>query len=651
MNTSKINSSVQQEIINHHHHQTSSSNHSNLNQEETTEEDDEEEEQQEKGQRTSLTDNLNYLDSYLDSTNNTHHSFKPFQFQSQHSTEPLTFDPITLHQFSNLFPNLNSTSTLTSTSNLQSTLSYDSDQPFISFGSADHHDQLSINPNLLSPKFINQSDHQSHQTYPLSDLIQTDHLSISPFDSNSHPQLLQTTDHQAFNQAQSSTLQISTKNQTHPTLLQSSPEPHRLIQSRKPSDDGLPNSSKRVRTEKSSKPNSILTDESFMSFLEPSPIISSSSSHHHNSIHHGNQDCSTPKFNSSRFDSNSNHQNHLSSEQAGSNFSHQYRSQYQSHHNETPSDQSTTNQSIQYRSSIDQTSSPNPKPPNSSTSITPQQTQPNHHHLTHDFTKRKDWAKKVMEDVMDLCLLIDEENQIKFVSSSLNQLTGYQHRDWMNTLILNWLFDKDDEFNFINQIEKCNQDVEKEVRFYTRIKKRDGSCLILEICAHKILSENSIIPNSQLIFISGRKYPSSASKLSDRIFDLRLENERLLKSLFLIDSSNTTHSNQNQIEDSMNLDQSQRLKEKEKKNSKMNKKSMSCKARSSTSILHSNLHSNGKHRNPKSISTENELVSEFVCKDCGTTISPEWRKGPTGPKTLCNACGLRWAKKAKPTNS
>ncbi|EER45387.1 blue light regulator 2 [Histoplasma capsulatum H143] len=35
------------------------------------------------------------------------------------------------------------------------------------------------------------------------------------------------------------------------------------------------------------------------------------------------------------------------------------------------------------------------------------------------------------------------------------------------------------------------------------------------------------------------------------------------------------------------------------------------------------------------------------CTDCGTFSSPEWRKGPSGKKTLCNACGLRWAKLAK----
>ncbi len=35
----------------------------------------------------------------------------------------------------------------------------------------------------------------------------------------------------------------------------------------------------------------------------------------------------------------------------------------------------------------------------------------------------------------------------------------------------------------------------------------------------------------------------------------------------------------------------------------------------------------------------------------GTLESPEWRKGPSGPKTLCNACGLRWAKKEKKKNA
>lgn len=32
------------------------------------------------------------------------------------------------------------------------------------------------------------------------------------------------------------------------------------------------------------------------------------------------------------------------------------------------------------------------------------------------------------------------------------------------------------------------------------------------------------------------------------------------------------------------------------------------------------------------------------CQACGTTETPEWRRGPDGARTLCNACGLHFAK-------
>jgi PAS domain S-box-containing protein len=37
-----------------------------------------------------------------------------------------------------------------------------------------------------------------------------------------------------------------------------------------------------------------------------------------------------------------------------------------------------------------------------------------------------------------------------------------------------------------------------------------------------------------------------------------------------------------------------------------------------------------------------KVADEYVCTDCGTLDSPEWRKGPNGPKTLCNACGCKY---------
>ncbi|KAL4811264.1 hypothetical protein BDV18DRAFT_128997 [Aspergillus unguis] len=58
-----------------------------------------------------------------------------------------------------------------------------------------------------------------------------------------------------------------------------------------------------------------------------------------------------------------------------------------------------------------------------------------------------------------------------------------------------------------------------------------------------------------------------------------------------------------------------------------------------------------QHQHQQQVVPENEprkrLKGEYKCADCGTSDSPEWRKGPDGPKTLCNACGLRWAKLEK----
>ncbi|CAO1627503.1 unnamed protein product [Parajaminaea phylloscopi] len=36
-----------------------------------------------------------------------------------------------------------------------------------------------------------------------------------------------------------------------------------------------------------------------------------------------------------------------------------------------------------------------------------------------------------------------------------------------------------------------------------------------------------------------------------------------------------------------------------------------------------------------------------ACNNCGTNETPEWRRGPGGARTLCNACGLHFAKMVK----
>ncbi|KAL3814647.1 hypothetical protein ACJIZ3_015915 [Penstemon smallii] len=41
-----------------------------------------------------------------------------------------------------------------------------------------------------------------------------------------------------------------------------------------------------------------------------------------------------------------------------------------------------------------------------------------------------------------------------------------------------------------------------------------------------------------------------------------------------------------------------------------------------------------------------EVENKKCCSYCKTTKTPLWRSGPSGPKSLCNACGIRYRKKS-----
>ncbi|XP_022989484.1 GATA transcription factor 16-like [Cucurbita maxima] len=54
----------------------------------------------------------------------------------------------------------------------------------------------------------------------------------------------------------------------------------------------------------------------------------------------------------------------------------------------------------------------------------------------------------------------------------------------------------------------------------------------------------------------------------------------------------------------------------------------------------------------KGLSPRTQLQDQTkkCCVDCNTTKTPLWRGGPAGPKSLCNACGIRFRKRRISTN-
>jgi len=50
-----------------------------------------------------------------------------------------------------------------------------------------------------------------------------------------------------------------------------------------------------------------------------------------------------------------------------------------------------------------------------------------------------------------------------------------------------------------------------------------------------------------------------------------------------------------------------------------------------------------KARKPIKDKKKKKKIQNF-CRNCGAMSTPQWRCGPEGPRTLCNACGVRWRK-------
>ncbi|RKP04128.1 hypothetical protein CXG81DRAFT_23236 [Caulochytrium protostelioides] len=42
-----------------------------------------------------------------------------------------------------------------------------------------------------------------------------------------------------------------------------------------------------------------------------------------------------------------------------------------------------------------------------------------------------------------------------------------------------------------------------------------------------------------------------------------------------------------------------------------------------------------------------QTTTKGICLNCDTRKTGQWRKGPWGPRTMCNACGLEWSKRIK----
>ena len=355
-----------------------------------------------------------------------------------------------------------------------------------------------------------------------------------------------------------------------------------------------------------------------------------------------------------------------------------------------------------------------------------------------EFTKRRNWSQRVLEELKDFLYILTPDGRILFVSPSAKQLTGHNPQDLVGKSISDFIHPDDSAL----YIREFNESIAtgNALRFFHRFRSAEDKYRIFECHGHPHLTNEPTLleqtgpPVGQAgycrgFFMMARPYPTRNSELLDSFLEHKIENVRLQARIAALKreeaedadglgepyhkSSGVAHSRATssnsadlpsaspsgasapaypeygsmpppakptvsnialtrealdeanaaarpdsirdkmaRYEGSSHVDSIEmltglRYREGERSHGISTGGTSPALIRGDAGIHipvdkadPRQSYADKKHKKVKS-------ADEYVCTDCGTLDSPEWRKGPNGPKTLCNACGLRWAKKEK----
>lgn len=149
-----------------------------------------------------------------------------------------------------------------------------------------------------------------------------------------------------------------------------------------------------------------------------------------------------------------------------------------------------------------------------------------------EFTKRRNWPAKVVEELRDSLQILDANGRIKYASRSITEVAGYAV-DEIREMFLKDLIHPDDQGVFVSDL---NESIASgnPLRIFFRLKKRDGNYAIFEAVGHAHIAAAKFAPNPnnqspfcQAVFMMARPYPTKNASLLDSFLEHKIENERL----------------------------------------------------------------------------------------------------------------------------
>ncbi|KAJ5136286.1 hypothetical protein N7448_004840 [Penicillium atrosanguineum] len=319
------------------------------------------------------------------------------------------------------------------------------------------------------------------------------------------------------------------------------------------------------------------------------------------------------------------------------------------------------------------------------------------------------WIERVLEEMKDMLVLLNAQGRITYASPSAKQVTGRAAKQLEGNHLSQYIHE-DDKPVFLRDMDDAvahNQPFRTHVRF----QKTSNIYCLVEIYGHPHIASHNAAQGRHSsteerctgFFLMCRPNPSKNSQLLDSFLEHKIENARLVQQIAKLkqeeeEEANFTRLPYPKIDDSKSM----------MENSATAQIILSDQDSSETVAPNSNSddsdnnsgdffadnppqiepisHIDGievmtglyygdgersqglstglskgrlvhcdidittaadQARNAQEGDRRKRLKGQHTCGDCGTADSPEWRKGPNGPKTLCNACGLRWSKKEK----
>lgn len=313
------------------------------------------------------------------------------------------------------------------------------------------------------------------------------------------------------------------------------------------------------------------------------------------------------------------------------------------------------------------------------------------------------WIERVLEEVKDMLVLLNSEGHIAYASPSSKQITGRSPKQLEGGSLMQHIHEGDRAVFKRDMKEAIAGN--RPFRTHVRLQKANSTYCLVEVYGHPHIAnqdpEQDQSPSAHDhqclgFFLMCRPHPSKNSLLLDSFLEHKIENARLVQQIAKLkeeeeEEGGLSRGMLGRLEDEGSLESMHAQGGSSDQDSSETAAPISDESDNSqdadyytgrpslteSSLSHidgievmTGLHygdgersqglstgvrrgrlvhcdidittSADQARSAQEGDRRKRLKGQHHCGDCGTGDSPEWRKGPNGPKTLCNACGCEY---------